>query len=292
MYRFGLVGNCQVRTYELLMRATIPDCTVDVVDFSLPQSRDAAFRKAFLDKCASFDYVFTQENAYGHIQPQTMTEVARPGRVIKVCNFYFRGPTPDICYIGQFEKRHGFLHYNSVVVLGAYLRGLSPEACGKLFNAEFFDRLHLSHAWDDSLAELVARDRALDFPGADFLQQQVTEQYSFHTLNHPTISLLAKFIFPVLAELGIAHTPRDFTALEDPLGFIDIPIHDFVARHRKLKYQTSDLWKVLASSFTQEQFIEKSFAAYASVPRDELVVNTPNDLRSSVMAADPDWLRI
>lgn len=292
MYRFGLVGNCQVRTYEVLLKATVPDCIVDVVDFSLPESRDETFRKAFLDKCAYFDYVFTQINSFSHIEPHLMAEAARPDRVVKLCNFYFRGPTPDICYVGLFEKRHGFLHYNSVVVLGAFLRGLSLAECGKLFNAAEFDRLHLDHAWKDSLAELVARDGAVDFPGAAYMQRQITEQYSFHTLNHPTISFLAKYISPICTALGIPHTPREFTEAEDPLNFVDIPVHDFVASQNGLKYRTPDLWRVRGNSFTQQQYIEKSYAAYAQVPREELVVNNPNDPRAAVMAADADWLRI
>jgi hypothetical protein len=244
-YRIACVGNCQVRSIELLLRRALPSATVESLDFSVSASRDADHRTAFVQRVADFDFILAQENGLTETRHDELRRNTR-ARILRICNLFFRGLHPDLCYVGRFGGRKGYLHYNSVAVLDAFARGLTPEQCLASVAGDAFARLGLDAAWEESLAALAARDARTDLPGASLVEAYTRKFQTFFVFNHPALPLVAEYVRRLLRLIGVAGADPGFLPHEDPLSFLMSPVHDSTAAARGLGFRTSQVIKDIA----------------------------------------------
>ena len=277
--KIALIGNCQVRSYWRILTDALNSPTIRILDFSTPESRQEEVRKEFCASIENFDYVFTQVNGLSFTRPEDIqAQVSHSCAVIKVCNFYFRGLHPDLCYLGKFGNRVGWNDYNSLTCLNGFKKGLSPgQVVTQLGKGEVGDD-KIMNAWSDSIAELGERDNACDFPGSLLVDTSSRLYQAFYTINHPHIRLLQDYIYNILSVLDIGYARSLYDWTDDPLSFLQYPVYDFWARINGLQYRTAQSLRIHASFFSLEEFFLKSYQAYEKVALDDLVVNSPSSL--------------
>jgi hypothetical protein len=290
--RIALIGNCQVQSLSACAAAMLDAQEILVFDYSEPYSRDEAQRQAFADRLGTCDWIIAQTASMSHTSELDL----RPrygGKLITIANFYFRGLFPDSCYIGDFSHRlQAPLTVHSVVVLDAFLRGLSAKAAVKHLNIETMQRLELLDAWDSSMAEMRSRESTgtVDVPAADMLEDACRRYPAFLTMNHPSAPLLSDYLHRVFACAGIKHREINALNMADPLAHHDTtPILDEVAEHLRLPYRVSQRWKInsLGARYVdREEFVCACYDAYRLAPPGSLLVHSPVDLVAA-LRSDP-----
>lgn len=287
--KIALIGNCQMRTYRKLIEASVPNAHVIALDFSDRTARQQTGTETFAQQCEDRDLVLTLPNTY----LPTAELRARLGddRVVCIGNFYFRGTFPDVCNVASIGGRIGWLGRNSVVVLGAYLAGMSVKDCLARFNAEEFEKLNLFNSWQTSLAQLLELDHNVDFPIGAFVERSVATAHCFRTLNHPTAHLLRLYLQHVADALGLGWQVEPLEGGDDPLRFSEYPVHDFVAERFGLPYRTGGVWRHQHRDVTHEQFVLMSYRHYDRAPRELLYIGSPSDMEDNVRNSTSELAR-
>ncbi|MEI6829776.1 MAG: WcbI family polysaccharide biosynthesis putative acetyltransferase [Synechococcaceae cyanobacterium ELA445] len=277
--KIALIGNCQVRSYERLLNDSLNSPLIRVLDFATPESREEGFRKNFAHGIESFDYILVQNNGLSFTNPDEMRALVNQGcQVVRICNFYFRGLHPDLCYLGKFGRRLGWNHYNSKMCLEGFKNGLDSDAVVTQLMCGLVDDKSILNAWSDSLLELSERDRSCDFPGSPLVDASCKLYPAFHTINHPSFRLLQDYLYSVLDGLGVEYRRNLYSATGDPLSFLQYPVYDFWAELNSLPYRTTQYICIHQRFFSLSEFFANSFLAYAKETLDDLVVSSPSVL--------------
>jgi hypothetical protein len=289
--RLAFIGSCQAVVMARLAERMVAGCSATAMDFGAAEGRDPTLRERFRADLDGCDHVFVQPN---HMSPLSWPELAAtlpPGRLVRIGMFYFRGPLPDICYVGRFGTRVGPIPYNSVVVLGSFLRGLDERECLAQFTEERFQSLGLFDAWSDSLAALDARNAGADFPITRLVDEVAWRNHAFYTVNHPAAWLLERYLAEVFASLGLRHQRTALAPAEDPLNLPQLPTWDFVAARLRLDWRSSQRVRVPGKAWwSLEEYIARFYAHYAKRKREALVVSSPADLLAALRRHAPEWL--
>lgn len=291
--RIAFIGNCQVQTLAMLAMEMLDGPEVMLLDYSGPAMHDVAMRRDFADRLAGCDLIFAQTAQLSHTNEREL----RPrfgDRLVTIANFYFRGLFPDSCYVGSFAHRLTQpTAVQSVIVLDAFLRGLSePQAC-HAFNEDNYLRLGLFDAWRSSMDEMRRREanHAVDVPAAALMEQACLTWPAFLTMNHPGAMLLAAYLSQVFRHASLRHRRVSALRLPDPLAEHDTtPVLDAVAEHHRLPYRTAQRWKInlLTSSgrnLTLAGYVGALYTAYRQRNRAECVVHSPTDLVAALRRA-------
>jgi len=278
--KIALIGNCQVQTYEWLIKQMIGVDPLTVADFSHSEYRTPKYKQSFLEGAKQADFVLAMHSQYVPAQ-EIRESTAAP--VYTIGNMYFRGLFPDICYVGSIDLRLGKpTGYHSVVVLDAFQRGLSPEECDNQFTQENFARLGLFGAWDSSAAELESLDPNLDFPASALILDSCRRYQAMLTINHPGVLLCYTYLASIFETIGVSYKPLTFERFHEPLLTHDTcMVHDAWADHLQLPYRSTQQVKVndLGRRYVSRlELIRHFYEAYRSVPTDALVVNSPRDM--------------
>ncbi len=279
--KIALVGNCQVRSYQQILQDSLSlgSFELALLDFSTAESRDEAVRQSFAASIEDYDFVFVQSNGLSYTRPSDLrAQVKRSSAVVQICNFYFRGLHPDLCYVGSFGKRAGWTDYNSLVCLNGYKNGLEIDvALDQLLQGQVREP-KIMNAWNDSIEELRLRDRDLDFPGSDLVDSSCRQYQAFYTMNHPSLFLLQDYIYSIMSALGFSYSRNIYKTSDDPLSFLRYPIYDFWALHNRLPYRTTQHIYIHGQFFPLKQFFINSYRSYGNADSEILVVSSPSKL--------------
>lgn len=241
--KISIIGNCQTQSILSILQFVLPGSQFDVIDFSDEASSSKAAREAFAARLDLADLIITHPNAFEFVSTEDLKQVYRD-KMIVIGNFYFRGYHPDLCYVGATAQRGGEMGgYHSWVLLASYMRGQSPDQALRNFSADWFQAEGLLDGWKTSVAELRRRDLMTDNPIADIVDFSSRTNYSFFTINHPRLFLIAEHLRQSLGQLWPKHA--DASALQDPLYEKAIPcIPDSIAEALDLPFRTPQHWKI------------------------------------------------
>ena len=290
--RIALIGNCQVQTLTTIAKSMLDDVDIRVMDYSDRSSRDEDVRRDFADTLDDRDFIFAQTALLNHTSERDLRARFGP-KVVTIANFYFRGLFPDSCYVGDFAHRLDQpSSVNSIIVLDAFRRGLTPEQAVASFSAAAFERLNLFDAWASSVHEMGLREanNVIDVRGGAMMEEACRTYPAFHTMNHPTASLLAEYAARMFAFAGLRHNHIDIARLPDPLAEHDTtPVLDLVAEHYELPFRTSQTWRLNSVGrrfISLEEYVGRCYQAYAAARPGSLLCHSPADMVPA-LRADP-----
>ncbi|WP_404711729.1 WcbI family polysaccharide biosynthesis putative acetyltransferase [Sphingomonas sp. MMS24-J13] len=282
--RIGLIGNCQVQTLEAVLGVMLPGSIFSVLDFSKPEWQDAAKREVFSGQLSECDIVFAHPNVYSHVSTEELRNLLGK-KLALIGNFYFRGYFPDICYIGGIGKRlPNLLSYHSIVVVRSYLLGQTPEQCLADFSEKKYSEFGFFEDWKISLEALRGRDATVDYPIADLVEEFAVDRQIFHTVNHPTIDLIAYYLSDVCKKLGLQIPATRLWMTADPLYEYGMPpVFDFLAGHHNLRFRSTQFYKMSGAQFiTADAFIRGSYRQYdiANLREEPIAISSPGELKN------------
>lgn len=263
----------------------LPGSSFSVLDFSKPEWQEEAKRQIFADNLTQCDIVFAHPNVYSYVSTEELRSFLGK-KLALLGNFYFRGYFPDICYIGGIGKRlPNLLSYHSIVVVRSYLLGQTPEQCLVDFSEEKYSEFGFFEDWKTSLEALRSRDMTVDYPIADLVEEFSVNKKIFHTVNHPTIDIIAYYLNSVCKKIGLSvSTAPLWMMTEDPLYEYGMPpIFDFLAEHHNLRFRSTQFYKMGGAQFiSTDAFIRGSYRQYdiANIREEPIAISSPGELKN------------
>lgn len=274
--KIAVVGNCQ--------SAGIADCLnlldpgVRAVPFMVhvipQQNRDKAFENA-----RKYDIILSQPvKSFGSLNTDSLLTLGKP--LYTFPNVYFRGYTPDICFIGPggARIRTPLANNNSYIILESYLRGLSQAECLARFTPETYAELGYPEAWRVSLDALRSREAELDVKASRFFEDPGAPA-NLYVSNHPKLYILYDLAKQALNLLG-RPVPADVTLDCVPDRLLEGSIWPIYGTGRsnetppdKMRFKASGM-----RYFTLPEFIAASYAAYDAADPAALIVNSPPEI--------------
>ncbi len=209
-------------------------------------------------------------------------------RIQRFPNITFPAFHPDICYV---LRGHGKTHldgpagpYHSSIAYNAWRVGMNVRETLDLFRDEVYQTLRFHDYWDASATRLCAEGQAAGLPLEGLLARWRLRGCFMHAHNHPTVGVLVDVARALLLRMGVdvpAVEPADF--LHDALASGPVwPVYPELAA--RLGVPGSYTFKASNGNqsvrtalrlFDLEAMVEESFAAFASVGRDELRCDRP-----------------
>lgn len=290
--KIAFVGNCQTAGMALATRYFLPHA--EVAAYHIGIGPDVG---TIIDRIAGSDMVFTHIVDAPGAPPAAMSAEALASHVRRAATLppiVFTGFQPDMTYVlidGQ-PLNGPIGHYHSRIVLGAFLAGYDETRALRLFNAHvfaalgYFDayalaRSRLIRQWEEqgmNLRPPLARMRAR---GAVFM----------HTVNHPTITILARATAIALAHHGLlTRAVRQLPELRDELGeSIVAPVYPAIAKRIGTPASDAFLKPIgWAAGNPREvslaDYIARSYDLYRELPSERLAASNADAVAAPVLA--------
>jgi hypothetical protein len=266
-------GNCQVTSLAQIISAAEPKFVCDAKEVWQMSKEDCE-----AISIADYDAVIAQplvSERYGKLTQHRLTASCQGKPLLFIHNLHFEAVVPDCTYVGPLGKRvNGPMGtYHSSIVLAAFIEGLSVTSCVK--RMERGTNLDVTTTWDDSVAILRQRERAITVPFVDELIMHVKVRRCLHVFNHPNAFLLERYAEKILATLLdrparvlVTHQPD----LLQPIG--SWPTYSWLAESLGLPYGEDNFLipKISADPLPFSEFVERSYAIYAKTPQKDLVI--------------------
>jgi hypothetical protein len=290
--RIAFVGNCQTAGMALATRHFLPEA--EVAAFHVGIGPDAA---TIVERIAGFDMVFSHIVAAPGDPPPALSAEALAPHVDKAATLppiAFTGFQPDMTYVLVDGKPIDgpLASYHSRIALGAYLAGCDEIRAQRLFNAHVFAALgyfdayqiarnRLVRQWEEQGMDLRAPLRRLRARGTVFM----------HTVNHPTIGIIARATAIALARHGLlAREIRQLPDLRDELGeSIVAPVFPAIAKRLGTPASDAFLQPIgWAAGNPREvplaDYIARSYRLYRRMPPERLAASNANAVAAPVFA--------
>jgi hypothetical protein len=252
-----VVGGCQAVPLASCLSAMSPG--LDLV--RIPTTVDVS------EVASADDVVFRYRNP----QVAWTLRAAGPNEMLYP-RIWFNAFHPDLVYVagpaGPVPPPLG--DYHSSLVLYGWQRGLDAAQTAKLFSQDVFERLNFFRYWHPAKRALLEEGERIGFSlDASFARWERHGAF-MHTANHPALLVSADIARELArrAELPIVlDAPESYVG--DTLIEIAVwPVYPEIAT--RLGVSGSYAFKTAGSIFELDEFIARSFEAYAQMPASAL----------------------
>lgn len=203
--------------------------------------------------------------------------------------FLFESYHPDICYVKDASGnlvRTKMGDYNSIIVISAFLTGLSVDEVCELFSGELFQRFGFYDLWNQDIKRLQTKN-SLKINWAYMLRDESRRGCFMFTFNHPNSSTLFEISKQILNKLNIEYHALSCNVVPSYLANGPVwPVYPDIAERFTMKgnylFKPADSWTV----FDLKTFIETSYEEYRKIGlgRDGLTVFGCGDRFERVMS--------
>lgn len=283
MERWLVLSNCQTFGVRDSMRLLSPHIEVEAADIWMfkndiefyRQEIPKYFRVIIHPQFRDLDFDFS---------------VAQNLSILPSINF--DAYHPDLCYAfsnGPLDSPIGA--YHSMIVLAAFDANLSVVATRKLFRREIYEACGFLTRWEEDRAYLM---RSFAIFGLDIsapFRRWARGGSFMYSVNHAKIQPLYDISRVMLEQLGIKTYNGNLLPIDSMVNGACYPVYPEVGEH--LGAPGSYLFKMPNEyrMLSLEKFIELSFAAYAKVPKETILVEHSTRIRyERVKAVIADWI--
>ncbi len=242
--------------------------TLDVEYFFVSRMWDGT--ADFLTIQRDYDLLFTQKM----LEPHVAAEYAH--KVHYFPSFTFTGFHPDMTYARAVlgDGKVGTVatplsHYNSALALHGYLRGLTVDEIVASFNRDTFLRLGYLDAWAPAKKAFLKEADEIGLPLGPHFEKWTAQGCFMHTLNHPTISVIADVSKELLKKAGIeiqSENPARYV-IDDLRAMPIWPIYPEIGKELGLDGDYAFKRHEPYGKIGLRQFVEDSVAVYAEFER-------------------------
>lgn len=152
--------------------------------------------------------------------------------------------------------------YHDVNLLYLFDRGKTVSKTVNLIQqVDFYLMNYLIKNLEATLSELHRREQNLDIYLADFITQNYQKEKLFHTINHPSLTILNYLGKEILNFLNLP-TEDLKKEINEVLDFTDFPIYPAVACALKLDFATEPKYRIRGEILNLKQAVELFFDFY------------------------------
>jgi len=274
-----IIANCHSMSLARAMALGARGVTVDFIDLNfLSRENEQTMIRRIYDGLPADAAVFAF-NTSARFSPVSNAEIAPVlgDRLQTFTNIRFDGLHPDMTMLGPMDgRRHSAMGtYHSKIILGAYLQGLSPADCGRLFDYKIYEQLGYFDVFTQSAQTLLERDRHCDVKFAPALLNMVKAGPSLYSFNHPTGAVFQRLSAQLCAAAGIGFI--DFGerfSINELANSMIWPIYDEIAEYHGLAYRTPQYYVGMQSfksrAMSRAEMIRACYDVYGRQSKDDL----------------------
>lgn len=278
MRKILIIGNCHTMSLARSFALCARDIEVNFIDLNfLNRDHENALNRELYDGLTNYEVVFSFLTSE-RMAPVSTKQIASilGDRLVTFTNLRFHGLHPDLTLIGPMDgRRHGFLGiHHSKLILFAFLRGMSPRDCGRLFDYKIYEKIGYFEMFSTSANELLQRDRGCDIKFAHRFIEIIREEYCLYTFNHPNGRVFQALTAALCSWQGIdfVEFARDLSINELSNNYV-WPIYDEIAEFHRLPYRTPQYFVNVQSfssrAISRDEMIKKCYDVYSKYPLDE-----------------------
>ena len=260
-----VAGSCQAVPLVSCLAVMLPSIRVELVPFRVDAETLAA----------DDDVIVRQRNRRSDwgLRPHRDSEFLYP-------RIFFNAFHPDLVYIagpvGSPTPPLGDFH--SSLVLYGWHRGMNVAQTARLFSEPVFERLGFFRCWDAAKHTVLEEGRAIKFPLEGLFARWERLGCFMHASNHPALTVMADLAREVVRAAGLPlAVPAPEYYLVDPMMHMAVwPVYPEIGARLGLPgayafkmAQPAD--RTTVAMLDLEEFIERSFEAYAVLPPRALI---------------------
>ena len=267
MRRIVVSSNCQTAGLVVALQELLP--LVQVEPVPLGAGTRETFAQEFDARVADAD-VWVALPGHEHVTWALQSRTGLAERCVQVPAVAFTAFHPDLCYAWNrtTQRLTEASHYNSLIGIWGYRRGLSARATAAYFRREVFQALGYFTHWAPSVRQLQWAFEHSDLKGSFepfFLRVKRTGCF-MHSINHPRMGVMTALARAIVERLGLpAHQGGHLGHLPDALQGTIWPVYPEIAEHYGLN-EGSWSWRFDMHRNRWicglEPYLERAFNAY------------------------------
>ena len=235
-----LVGNCQVRPIEFLLRHLNNAEETNTIIVHLANDSEREEYEHLLNSADIIVSQKIQDNYPCQTVRSSKIKEEHPTKTIFIPNLFYKGYTPDLRYYrlkgkGTLDGPLG--DYHSSIILNCWKDGKTIEDTIQAYRSNRTWKKYYQNVAHESLVEYKHRENLLDIKLASFIEENLQKQQLFFTFNHPSKLLLTELVNKIATHLELRQTGNDVEVLAEPLDRFQIPIHPFTQKQLGLKFE-------------------------------------------------------
>lgn len=258
--RWLLLSNCMTPGLANCFTLMNPDLTVEAADIHMFQQYEDRYRS----RLGKYDRVIINPGFPALVEDAELRK--RPVHLLPAV--HFDAFHPDICVAtsGDEVLSGPMGHYNSVIALAAFTRGLSVRQTLPLYARPTYEAAGYFSRWNSQREEVIATyaQYGVDVR-ASFLRWSNQRHAFMYSMNHPRIEVVYDVARAFLESLGMPVLTNDLRPPDNLLNGPCYPIYPEIAEDRGVS-GGSYLFKLVNQYRLDnlEQFVTASFANFAT----------------------------
>jgi hypothetical protein len=273
--RLAVIGNCQAAPLANCLRRANPKLQVSVM--LAAGRKDPDHRKQVMEKLCSADIILVQPGGGGRLGSARLA--AKFKNVVLYPRMTFYGFHPDFFYMRSASGkliRSACGLYHSKIVAAAFSMGLSENRATKLFNAFIFARLGYFGKFAPWKRIFLERAAAIGYDLADDFEAWLKSGAFMHTLNHPSVRVLASVASRIMRKSGIEQVNSVIGAYDPLARATQLPVYPEIASAIGIEpircFRVSSRDKRGVRDLLVRDFVAESFRIYSGL--DPIVFET------------------
>jgi hypothetical protein len=273
--RLAVIGNCQAAPLAHCLRKANPKLEVSVI--LATGLMNPAARRQVKERLHSADVILAQPGGGGKFGSAALT--AKFKNVLLYPKMTFYGFHPDFIFLRSADGklvRSACGLYHSKIVAVAFSMGLTEARADKLLNAFVFSRFGYFAKFAPWKRIFLDRAAAIGYDLAADFDAWLKSGAFMHTLNHPTVRVLASVASQIMRKAGIEqiHSPAE---AYDPLArATQLPVYTEIARTIGVEaipgFRVPSRDRRALREISLREFVTESFRIYGAL--DPIVFET------------------
>lgn len=279
--RVTVIGNCQAGTVARLLQAMtggIRAQSLELTPALIERIGSGAFDIAPLMRNTDLIFMQPVDTLQQVIARDYPKHVAKLRLFPPISYSAFHPDSTSVAIRDEGPLEGPMSHYHSSIAFWAWQASWSAEEAITLYRDEVYEKLGFYGYRESSDQVLIEYGRRTGLAMEPLLQRWRSRGCWMHTVNHPTLPILADITAALLRREGIEPIAGAERWVEDTLArWASWPVYPPIARH--LGIDGSELFKISRTRCTDDQpvltmslteFVRASFACYQAFTPDRL----------------------
>jgi hypothetical protein len=275
MIRLAVLGNCQVYGFRHALTELLPGSTVDA--YAVGDAKVIQNAADIAVQLSAYDAVFTQKLDAANLGPLRTSELQHISSLILYPAFSFTGFQPDQLYFygpGGKLPLNSFGQTQSALITACFANGIAEERVEALFNTFIFEKLGYFAEYNKAREFLVRMSAAAGYDLERYFQEWQAEGSFMHTVNHPSIRVIATLARDAAAKAGLVKADTPVPKIRyDALQTVERwPVYPPLAKRLSINGEfrfsiRPAIAKPERKTMSLREFIAECYALYAPFPK-------------------------
>ena len=275
MKKIAFIGNCQIG----MAKRIFEKISFDIESHYIPASKirtsenvDTLFRSLH-----DYDFVLSQPFFSDSFGPFAYSSLESSLETVRfVPQVTFQGYHPDCIYLSGGGIKSPIGDYHSFLAVACFKLGYSVDQTVSAFGKKIYEKLGYFDFFQNDLLRLSSIFKRYDLSVDCDLEELFYSTKMMHTINHPTIKLMAVYLKSILRKFDIPFLdiPVDQYVHDDFIDSALFPVYPEIAGNIGVEggyfFKAAKTQDSTFKIYSLREFVERSFEIYTGLLPEQL----------------------